>query len=128
MLRKLMLALFVGLLLVGCTVAEADTCNHVYDFTSYDYSYIAGYTSLGASNHKKIIHYVEACMLCGGAQMTEVEYVVEQHNLISDNYHNGDQTNHVYRTYCIDCDYYVYDLRDCDCPPGTWNRKSKVNG
>lgn len=123
MLRKLMFALFVAILVVGCASAKAADHEHVYGQTNRDYSMIE-YASINDTYHQKITYTMKYCQICKAYPIKHCdETIVQQHSLIHDDYHNGDQPNHVYRTYCVYCDYQDVDLLDCDCPPGTWRRK-----
>ena len=119
----MLFVLFVILLLVACTVAYAEECDHVYGNNPRDYSYTE-YVSIGSSGHQKNTYQMMYCELCNeGPRRVRQSTVTEQHSLVSDDYHNGDQENHVYRTYCVHCDYQNVYLGDCDCPPTIWRKK-----
>lgn len=123
MMRKIICLSFVVLLVVGCAVANADDHVHQYGHSSKDVTYIV-YESISDSYHEKHTYTDKYCEIClAGPILHHDGVVVEQHSLIYDDYHNGDQEDHVYVEYCVYCDYRYTYLDSCDCPPIIWRRK-----
>lgn len=123
MLRKIFCMFFAMILVVGCKVANADDHVHIYGNSNKDVTYVE-YESISDLYNEKHTYTDKYCEICLAGPIKHHDgVVVEQHSLIYDDYHNGDQPDHVYIEYCVYCDYRDTDLGDCGCPPTIWRKK-----
>ena len=115
MMRKLMFALFVILLLIGCTVANAEECEHEYNNADITRTY-QGWYDAGGGRHEYRVYTEKNCSLCGKATIKTYDVLESGSHVMMEtyDYHNGDTDQHIFVNDCMYCDYRYLRFEKCN--------------